>query len=419
MRVLLIGAGAREHALFWKISQSPELSYLRVYPGNGAIEPESIVQEPIDLGNLSTVRDYVQKDRIDLTIVGPELPLADGITDILAPFCAVFGPSQDAARLETSKLFAKNFMKKYCIPTAGSAPFTSYETACEYIKDRPLPIVIKADGLAAGKGVWIAQNYEEAKIALHSALNEQILGEAGRTVLIEDFLVGKELSVFALCDGEKAIPFLPVQDYKRVGEGDSGPNTGGMGAYLPVPFADESLREEIHQKILDPVIQGMRLEGTPFRGLLYAGLMIHETQAHVLEFNVRFGDPETQALLPMLKNDLLPLLYQAASGRLKSSSLEFHKGACVNIVLAAKGYPGSFSNDIFLKKLDITEGDIILWHAGTRREGDSLRSTGGRVWNLTAQGSDLQEARTKAYRFLAGFPAEGLFYRRDIAEGYL
>ena len=359
----------------------------------------------------------MEQAKYDLLLVGPEQPLVEGITDSLKGVCPVFGPSQAAARLEGSKEFSKNFMQKYKIPTAQAQSFTDLQPALTYVETwEKSPIVIKADGLAAGKGVTVALDLKEAKQALDQAMRQAVFGAAGSKVLIEEYLEGQEISVFALCDGRRALAFLASQDHKRAYEGDKGPNTGGMGAYAPVPFVNDSLMAQIQTEILDRALAGMQSEGSPFRGLLYAGLMVKNNQAQVIEFNVRFGDPETQALLPLLNEDLLDLLYQAAAGSLSPKFLNFHKSAAIVVVLAAKGYPSAYTKNISLKKLDSPEGDITLLHAGTVRQEGQLLSSGGRVLNVVALGPSLTEAREKAYHFLESQAAymENLFYRKDI-----
>ena len=394
---------------------------MHVFPGNGGIPSENTLEGKLDLDDLSTVRQHVEQAKYDLLVVGPEQPLVAGITDELKGICPVFGPSRAAARLEGSKEFSKKFMQKYKIPTAQAQSFTDLQRAQAHIETLKTPLVIKVDGLAAGKGVTVALDHRQAKLALNQAMREAIFGKAGSKVLIEDYLEGQEISVFAFCDGRRALAFLASQDHKRAYDGDQGPNTGGMGAYAPVPFVNDSLMAQIQTQILDRTLVGMQNEGHPFRGLLYAGLMVKNNQAQVVEFNVRFGDPETQALLPLLNEDLLDLLYQAAADTLIPRFLNFHKGSALVVVLAAKGYPSTYTKNIPLKDLDTSEEDISLLHAGTvRREGQVL-SSGGRVLNVVAWASSPKEARAKAYHFLESrFPTmEDLFYRKDIGAKVL
>ncbi|MEQ9365712.1 MAG: phosphoribosylamine--glycine ligase [Leptospirales bacterium] len=418
MKVLLLGSGGREHALFWKLSQSPGLTKLRAFPGNGGFPPEAIVpgEAGLDLSNLSTVVDYVRAEKYDLVVVGPEQPLVDGIADALAGVCPVFGPGKAAARLEGSKDFSKDFMDRHGIPTAQSRTFTELQPALDYLRNMTAPIVIKADGLAAGKGVAVCLDLASAEEALRDRLERDVFGNAGHTVLIEEFMQGEETSVFAICDGERAVPFLASQDHKRAYDGDQGPNTGGMGAYLPVPFVDDALMRQVQTQVLDRAVAGMKADGSPYRGLLYAGLMVKDGNARVVEFNVRFGDPETQALMRILDEDLLELMYQAAAGSLPDRPLRIRPGAALVVVVAAEGYPGAYKKDLPLKNIDSDEGDIIFFHAGTRRAGDRLLSTGGRVLGVTAVGADLVAARKAVYDRLKNIDADGVFYRKDIGE---
>ncbi|MCB1308942.1 MAG: phosphoribosylamine--glycine ligase [Leptospiraceae bacterium] len=420
MKVLLIGSGGREHALYWKIKQSPLLTEIRVFPGNGGIPFTDLVQESLDLKNLTAVADYVRRESYDLVVVGPEDPLVDGIADALESICPVFGPSRGAAQLEGSKDYSKQFMQKYDIPTAASCTFTDFSAALKYIRSLEPPIVIKTDGLAAGKGVVVAPDLSAAEEGLRDRMERGIFGSAGQKVIIEEFMEGEETSIFALCDGTHAIPFMASQDHKRAFDGDQGPNTGGMGAYLPVPFVNADLMKQVQTEVLDRAMAGMRSEGHPYRGLLYAGLMVKGGRARVVEFNVRFGDPETQALLPLLADsvDLLDLLYKCAVGQLPANArLEFRPGASLVVVVAAEGYPGSYRKEIPLKNIDTAQSDIIFFHAGTRRTSDgSIFSTGGRILGVTALGDDLRAARLKVYETLEKIKTPGVFYRQDIGE---
>ncbi len=413
MKVLIIGSGGREHALYWKISGSPQVSLVHVTPGNGGIPVSAIPDAPSPSDQQAFV-EFVRGAGYDLVIVGPEQPLVDGLVDLLEPVCPTFGPRAAAAQLEGSKSFAKEFMLRHGIPTAEARSFGRTDEALAYLKTRQVPIVIKADGLAAGKGVTVAATFEEAGSAIRDSLEARRFGDSSRSVLIEDFLLGVEASVFALCDGKKALPFVAAQDHKRAFDGDLGPNTGGMGAFAPTAAATPAVMRLVQEKILDRVMAGMAAEGTPYRGLLYAGLMIHEGQPSVVEFNVRFGDPETQALLRLLDEDLASLCLAAASGSLPDRPLRFLPGAAAVVVLAAQGYPEDYLRDIPLKNVDMNLGDIILFHAGTRRTDSGWASTGGRILGATALGSDPGEAARKAYRALERIEAPGTFYRRDI-----
>ena len=415
MKILLLGSGGREHALFWKLSQSPRAGEIRVYPGNGGFPNSSLVSDDsLDLSRSESVKEHVRKEKYDLVVIGPEQPLVDGVADALQGICPVFGPVAQAAQLEGSKQFAKSFMEKYGIPTAASRSFTETAPALEYLKTRAAPYVIKADGLAAGKGVTVAATLEEAEKAVRECLDEGAFGESGRSLLVEDFLKGEEASVFALCDGERALPFIAAQDHKRAHDGDQGPNTDGMGAYCPAPLVTPEIMARVQSEVLDPVMRGMKEEGSPYRGLLYAGLMIDGDRPSVVEFNVRFGDPETQALLRLLDEDLVELMLLCAEGSLPDRALKFSPGSSIVVVLAAEGYPGSYTKNIEIKGLDKLKGDIICFHAGTKKERDLILSSGGRVLGITAVGSDLKAAREAAYQGIKNVGADHVFYRKDI-----
>ncbi len=428
IKVLLLGSGGREQALFHKIGASTLCSSIDVCPGNAGFPRESILNcNPNDFNEL---RKIILKNKYDLVVVGPEQLLVDGIVDALADICPVFGPSRLAAQLEGSKIFSKTFMQKYNIPTARAEIFSNFEKALAYASSQVHPIVIKADGLAAGKGVVVTNNFDESKSALEQAMKSKIFGEAGTKVLIEEFIEGQEISIFALCDGECAQMMLPSQDHKRVGEMDQGANTGGMGAYAPVPFVHEHLKEKIKTEVFDKVIEGMKKEGTPFHGLLYAGLMVHNENVKVIEFNVRFGDPETQVILNLLEDDLLPLLLACTQKKeklgLKSKKLNFKNASALVIVLAAEGYPREYKKNILLNdyrssienKNSHSENEVLLYHAGTIRNNENILSSGGRVLNVVAQGENLEIARSKAYNYIkAHFDSNKtphLFYRKDI-----
>lgn len=418
MKVLLLGSGGREHALFWKLSQSPRLSRLEVTPGNGGFPLESIRADAPPLSEIAKLVGFIQKEKYDLVVVGPEQPLVDGLVDALQGVCPVFGPSKIPAGLEGSKEFAKAFMIRHNIPTAGAESFTEAPLAIEYLrkvnKMEGPPFVIKADGLAAGKGVTVAADLATAERAVKEALVDNRFGASGSRILIEDFLRGTEASVFALCDGERAMAFVAAKDHKRAYDNDQGPNTGGMGAFTPVSVVTPDIMKQVQEEVLDRAVQGMKADGTPYRGLLYAGLMIDQGRARVVEFNARFGDPETQALMRLLDEDLLDLCEKSALGTLPNRPLKFKPGAALVTVLAAEGYPDEYRKNISLKNLDKAQRDIIIFHAGTRREGDSTLSTGGRILGVTATGKDLTEARSKVYEFMENVAVPGTFYRKDI-----
>lgn len=428
MNVLLLGSGGREHALYWKLSQSQLLRKIYVHPGNGGFPESSLakIAEELDPptddfeaqmpGEHRKLRRFIQEKGISLVVVGPEQPLVDGIVDHLSDLCSVFGPDRNGARLEGSKRFAKEFMEKYKIPTAKARSFDRVDEALRYLESRDYPIVIKADGLAAGKGVTVAMDHTTAVRAIKESLEENRFGESGNRVLIEDFLKGKEASVFALCDGQRAIPFVPARDYKRAGDNDSGPNTGGMGAFAPVPEIKPSLLEKVQTEVLNRVMEGMQQEGHPYRGLLYAGLMIDDEKVNVVEFNVRFGDPETQPLMLLLDEDLLDLMDKSAKGNLPHRPLNFHTGSAMVVVLAAEGYPDSYQKGIPLKT-KTSRPDVTIFHAGTTNKDGSIVSTGGRILGVTGRQETLEKARKEIYAALEEIQVEGTFFRTDIAKG--
>lgn len=414
MKVLLLGSGGREHALYWKLKGQDAQHRVLVTPGNGGIDPADIATNAPDVSDQKAMVRFVRESGFDLVVIGPEQPLVDGLADALQGICPVFGPGQKAARLEGSKSFAKDFMRRHNIPTAQAERFDGLEPALDYLKSRSLPIVIKADGLAAGKGVTVATTLDQAQTAVRECLEQNRFGDAGRTVLIEDFLQGVEASVFALCDGKRALPFLPAQDHKRAFDNDQGPNTGGMGAFAPTATVTPAIMEQVQAEVLDRTVAGMAKDGTPYHGLLYAGLMVHNGKASVVEFNVRFGDPETQALMRLLDEDLADLCLQSARGELPDRKLRFREGAAVVVVVAAEGYPGDYKKGHALKNVDSFSGDIICFHAGTQRVGGQLTSTGGRILCMTATGEEPAQAARAAYRALEKIEAPGTFYRTDI-----
>ncbi|MDH5656871.1 MAG: phosphoribosylamine--glycine ligase [Spirochaetia bacterium] len=417
MKVLLLGSGGREHAIFWKLSQSPLLTSLDVFPGNGGFPENQIIKEAgLSLSDMEGLAAFVKNRGYDFVFVGPEQPLVDGVADALKNICPVFGPDRYAAQLEGSKDFSKSFMEKYRIPAAHSRTFTDYNEAKDYLQTKSLPIVIKADGLAAGKGVTVAETHEQAEQALKESLIDHKFGNSGNRVLIEDFMKGIEASVFALCDGKKALPFIAAKDHKRAFDNDLGPNTGGMGAFAPVSFMTDEVMKKVQEEVLDRVMEGMQKEGHPYRGLLYAGLMVDGGIPRVVEFNVRFGDPETQPLMRLLDEDLLDLSFKAAKGELPDIKLKFKDEAALVVVLAAEGYPDEYKKNILLKDIDRVQGDIIFFHAGTLRDGENLISSGGRILGITATGKDPVQARENVYSFMKNLNIEGTFYRKDIAE---
>lgn len=414
MNVLLIGSGGREHALAWKIAQSPMLGSLFAAPGNpGIAEHAELVT--VDLTDHQAVVALCRDKAIDLVVVGPEAPLVDGLADTLATAeIKVFGPSAKAAQLEGSKGFTKDLCARQDIPTAAYERFNNAPKAKAYVRTQGVPIVIKADGLAAGKGVTVAMTLEEAFDAIEDCF-EGAYGEAGAEVVIEEFLTGEEASFFCLCDGETALPFGTAQDHKRVGDGDTGPNTGGMGAYSPAPVMTEDLIAQTMREIIEPTMRGMAEMGAPFSGVLYAGLMIDADGPKLIEYNVRFGDPECQVLMLRLKDDILVLLSAAASGGLKHVSARWSDETALTVVMAAEGYPDTPKKGTVIDGVDKAQtGGAKVFHAGTALKDDTLVANGGRVLNVTASGADVRSAQARAYAAVDSIDWPGGFCRRDI-----
>jgi phosphoribosylamine--glycine ligase len=416
MRVLVVGSGGREHALTWAIAASPLVDALYCAPGNAGIaeEAECGVIQATDIAGLVGLS---RRERIDFVVVGPEAPLVLGLVDALeAEGIPAFGPSAAAAALEGSKAFTKDMCMRAQIPTAPYRRFRDPAAAKAYVASHGTPIVVKADGLAAGKGVTVAADLDTAYRAVDAALVEHRFGEAGREIVVEDCLVGEEASFFALVDGETALPLATAQDYKRVGDGDTGPNTGGMGAVSPAPRFDPALERQVMERIILPAVRAMDREGRPLKGILYAGLMLTEAGPMLLEFNVRLGDPEAQVLMVRLMSDLLPALIAARDGVLKSVDLRWHAEHAVCVVMAAKGYPDEPERGSEIRGLDAAAADpkVKVFHAGTRRDGERLVADGGRVLGVTALGQDLAAARDRAYTAVDRIDWPGGFCRRDI-----
>ncbi len=414
MRVLLIGSGGREHALAWKIAASPLLTKLFAAPGNPGIVTEAELVK-LDIADHAAVATFCKDNAIDLVVVGPEGPLVAGIADDLRDQgIRVFGPSKRAARLEGSKGFTKDLCAKYDIPTAAYGRFTDLAAAKTYVEKVGAPIVIKADGLAAGKGVTIAMTLEEARAALDACF-DGAFGDAGAEVVVEEFMTGEEASFFCLCDGTTALPFGTAQDHKRVGDGDTGPNTGGMGAYSPAPVMSPEMVERTMREIVEPTMRGMAELGAPFAGILFAGLMITDKGPKLIEYNTRFGDPECQVLMMRLKDDLLVLLNAAVDGQLAHSSVRWRDEAALTVVMAARGYPGTPEKGSVIRGLDEAAGDgVQIFHAGTAINGGALVANGGRVLNVTASGKTVGEAQARAYAALDRIDWPQGFCRRDI-----
>jgi phosphoribosylamine--glycine ligase len=418
MKILVIGGGGREHALVWKIRQHPEVEEVFCAPGNPGIAALADCL-PIDPTNLVELADFAEKLRIDLTVVGPEVPLTMGIVDeFLKRGLRVFGPSSAAAELEGSKAFAKEFLARHDIPTAAYKTFTASREALSYLKSREVsyPVVLKVDGLAAGKGVLVAADHKEAAAFATDVLDGHKHGSAGDRLVIEEFLEGVEASFFALSDGKRVVPLVACQDYKQLGDGDTGPNTGGMGTVSPPAIMDQGTFSRTLQEIILPTVSGMDAEGRTYRGVLYAGLMITDQGPKVLEFNARFGDPETQVLMPRLQSDLVGPMLASAEGRLQDVKLEWRSEACACVVLASGGYPGAYEKGFPIAGLDQAEAldSVNVFHAGTRRDGEQIVTQGGRVLGVTALGADLPAALERAYQAVDTIQFQGKTFRRDI-----
>jgi len=418
VKVLVVGGGGREHVLVWKVLSSPHVDQVLAAPGNAGIgevaECADVEAEDID----GLIR-LAEGERVDLTIVGPEAPLALGIVDRFREAgLKIFGPTKEAAKIESSKVFAKELMAKYGIPTARFEVFDDPNRARDYIRKAGTPIVVKADGLAAGKGSIVCRTLDEAYGAVERIMEEKEFGDAGNLIVVEEMLVGEEASILAITDGEAIKPFLPSQDHKPVYDGDRGPNTGGMGAYAPAPVVTEEVARTVMEGILRPAVEGMAKEGTEYRGVLYAGLMITREGPKVLEFNCRFGDPESQAVLPLFEGDLVEVLEATIEGRLEEAEVRNSQGAAVCVVLASGGYPGKYEKGKVIEGLDELENmeDVLVFHAGTAKRDGKLVTNGGRVLGVTALGPDIPRAIERAYEAVAKVHFEGMHYRRDIGR---
>ena len=422
MRVLVIGSGGREHAIVWKFRQNLAKHEVFCAPGNGGIELDATIV-PIPAIRIEELSQFVKKERIDLTVVGPEQPLVDGIVDRFEKDgLKIFGPSKAAARLEGSKVFAKNFMQRHGIPTARFKDFSSKEKeqAKEYARGMMAPVVVKADGLAAGKGVIVCKSADEAEAAIDALTSSKEFGQAGERIVVEECLRGEEVSVFVLTDGERHALLPPAQDHKRIFDGDLGKNTGGMGAYAPAPVLTKKLSARVEREIVVPTLRGMRDEGSGYRGCLYVGLMVTDEGPRVLEYNCRFGDPEAQVVIPLIEGEFGSLLLSIAERKFDPARLRLRKAECVCVVLASGGYPESYSSGKKISGLDdfTSERDTIIFHAGTKRSGDILETAGGRVLGVTAIGEagDLEATIRSAYRAVSGISFDGMQYRTDIGK---
>jgi phosphoribosylamine--glycine ligase len=421
MRILVVGGGAREHALCWKLSAEPGVTSLVCAPGNAGIA-RAFRAVAVDAADPEAILALAEQERIDLTVVGPEAPLARGVADLFsARGRRIFGPRKQAAELETSKAFAKDFMRRYNVPTARYRVAGDADDARRAIRSGEFgqSLVVKADGLAAGKGVVVAETHAQAEDAVRAAMVDRAFGDAGTRVVLEERLEGPEVSFFVIADGEHAVPLVAAQDHKRIFDNDQGPNTGGMGAFAPSLLVDAALQARIMREIVRPVLTGLIMQGSPYRGVLYCGLMLTADGPKVIEFNVRFGDPEAQVVLPMIAQPLTPILWAAASGTMRSGSVRVSDEPHVGVVLAAKGYPGEVETGQTIEGLDRVRQecpDVLVFHAGVKEKDGALVTGGGRVMTLVGKGSTFEAAITRAYEAMSWVRFEGMQYRRDIGE---
>jgi len=418
MRILVLGSGGREHALVWKLAQSPRVTRIYCAPGNAGIAQHAELL-PLAADDIEELVRFAQAERIDLTVPGPELPLTLGVVDEFERHgLRIFGPTREAAQLEGSKAFTKDLLRRCQIPTGYFGSFTDFDEALQYVREVGAPIVVKADGLAAGKGVIICGTLKEAEDAVTEVMRGKIFGDAGNRIVIEEFLEGEEASFMAITDGRTVLPLASSQDHKRAGDGDTGPNTGGMGAYSPAPVVTAELHERIMREIMQPLVDGLRERGITYKGVLYAGLMIQHGVPKVLEFNARFGDPECQTLLIRLQSDLLEAIEAVVDERLESVSLQWDERASACVVLAAEGYPGKYEKGREIHGLESLRGwrNGVVFHAGTARRDGAVVTNGGRVLGVTALGEDIAAAVAEAYRAIGQIKWDGVYYRRDIGR---
>lgn len=403
--------------MVWKLAQSPRKPILYCAPGNAGIASQAVCV-PSKADDIAALKAFAIQEQIDLTVVGPEAPLALGMVDEFRKAkLKIFGPTKNAARLEASKIFSKHVMAQAKIPTARAKSFEKTEDALAYLDRHDIPVVIKADGLAQGKGVIIATTREQARDAIVDFMDKAVFGSAGKQILIEQFLDGEELTVMAFTDGKTVVPMLPAQDHKRVGDGDTGLNTGGMGAYCPAPLGTAELQEQVTRDVLQPIVDTLARMGSPFQGVLYAGLMVVKGSPYVLEFNARMGDPETQVVLPLLKTDFLDIIEAVVEHRLDQLAVEWHDDTAVCVVMTSAGYPGTYPQGIPIHGLaPLTTGSATVFHAGTARQGDEIVTAGGRVLGVTGRGMTLKDAQAEAYKAVKGISFKGSHYRRDIAH---
>ncbi|MCX5665799.1 MAG: phosphoribosylamine--glycine ligase [Candidatus Omnitrophica bacterium] len=424
MKILVIGSGGREHALCWKIAKSKLCDKLYAAPGNGGIS-ETAELVDIKADDIAGLLKFALEKKIDLTVVGPEVPLVAGIVDKFASAgLKVFGPSKSCALIEGSKVFSKELMNRWGIPTADFKVFDNANEALKYLDGKKAPLVVKADGLCAGKGVVVCKTIASAKDAVNEMMVKRSFGDAAKKIIIEECLTGEEASIIVVSDGKSVVPLASSQDHKRIFDGDNGPNTGGMGAYSPSPSVTDAIFKEVMDKVIYPVISGMAGDGKPYRGVLYAGIMLTKEGPRVLEFNARFGDPETQAIVPRLKSDLVELMMRSIDGKLENYSLEWDRRPCVSVVASAGGYPGDYEKGIEVKGIELVKPlkDVVVFHAGTksgRRATDgssTFLTNGGRVLNVTALGSDIKDAINNCYNALGKISFDRMHYRRDIGH---
>ena len=414
MKVLVIGGGGREHAIVHKLSQSPKVDKIYCAPGNAGI---GLLAECVDIkiGDIEKLKEFAIKNNIDLTVVGPEMPLVQGIVDEFEKAgLKIFGPNKNAAAIEGSKYFTKHLLSKYNIPTGRFKAFDKYQEAMKFLKETWYPAVMKADGLAQGKGVFIVKDFIEAKEALDLMMKKRIFGASGDIVIIEEMLFGKEASVFAFTDGENILPMVSAMDYKKVYEGDKGPNTGGMGSIAPNPYLEKETLKEVMESILKPVVKALQKEGIVYKGVLYAGLMLTKEGPKVLEFNARFGDPETQVVLPLLKTDLINIIEATIEGKLDKIQIEWEDKKAVCAVAVSNGYPGEYQTGFEITGLEKVK-EAFVYHAGTALKDGKIVTSGGRVLAVTTIGDSYEEAREKVYREIEKISFEGMYYRKDIA----
>lgn len=415
-KVLIVGSGGREHCLGWKIAQSPRVEKIISAPGNAGLSwlGECV---PIKANDIEALADLADKERVDITVVGPEQPLADGIVDLFQDRgLPIFGPTRRAAMLEASKVFAKEIMSKKGVPTAEYRVFSDYDKAIEYINERGTPLVIKADGLAAGKGVTVAIEEEKAYYAVEANLKQKVFGSSSSKIVIEEYLCGEEVSMIAFTDGETIVPMISSQDYKRVYDGDEGPNTGGMGSYAPAPILPTEYTDFVVDKIFRPTLEGLKEEGVEYRGVLYGGLVVGFDGPRVLEFNVRFGDPETQSLLPLMKSDLYEVIRATVEGRLSEIEIEWDERSAMCVVLASGGYPGQYATGMDIKGLEnlLNQKDVYVYIAGAKYNNGDLVTSGGRVMGITAVDTDVFKAKERVYNAIKNIHFDGIYFRKDI-----